>query len=204
MKKAFSVFLILMLLVSSCGIVSANAAQTQTLPDMPTWIRRFSFTNNNLDVGKVIKKEVYAGPGNAYMKLANGGAVVQAQVFRYAGKEGNWLMIRYQNSRKQMRYGYIDMSEYSDLLADVPTLVFDSYDAVVVRQRVALWDSLMDSTMGAVVMLEGGTHVTYLGTYVEGSMAMAYVELQLYGQMLRGFMSLSDIQVNQTIVEENL
>ena len=113
-------------------------------------------------------------------------------------------MIRYQNSRKQMRYGYIDMSEFSDLLADIPTLEFDAYDAVVARQRVALWDSMLDSTMGAVVMLEGGTHVTYLGTYVEGSMAMAYVELQLYGQMLRGFMSLPDVEATQTVVPQSL
>ena len=119
---------------------------------------------------------------------------MQSQYLRYVGKEGNWLFIRYTNNKGQMRYGYIDVSDYSTILARVPTITFDSYDAVVVKQRAALWDSLLDSSMGSVVMLNQGTHVTYLGTYVEGTMALAYVETDIYGQKVRGFMSLPDVQ----------
>ena len=84
------------------------------------------------------------------------------------------------------RYGYINVREYRDQLQGIPRLDFAWLGADITRDT-ALWDSMMQATMGPLGYLRQGTRVTYLSTFVGKEMTLAYVEATVNGKKARGF-----------------
>lgn len=126
------------------------------------------------------KFPVYSGPGEWYLRGANGKAVVSTndwiQVF---GVDSDYLLIQYAVSSDHMRFGYITASAAPEL---VSSLDF-SYAAAYVTEPAALTDDPLYSRQ-SLGMIQEGQQVQWLaimGDYV-------YVETRLSDQPVRGFL----------------
>ncbi len=153
----------------------------------------FSFSGTAHDFGTKLNKPVYTGPGTEYLRANDGKAQFVSSEFRYAGLEGDWMLVRC-SVKSGIRYGYINVREYRDQLWSVPALDFAYQDAVITRST-QIWDSMMLSSMGPLGTLYEGTHVTYLGTFLGDEMSLVFVETTLNGRKARGFVSTDCVQL---------
>ena len=158
-------------------------SQPPQIPDGTLSAREVKFTS-----GK--KYAVYSGPGEGYLRSANGKAAVSTndwiQVF---GVEDGWALIQYDISSSQMRFGYIAASALPKN-ANVDELAFTPVDAYLTR-RVSLTDDPLNS-QSVLLTLPEGTWVTWLATMGE----WAYVESST-GDLVRGFVPLSALTTHR-------
>ena len=166
------------------GVPDDSRADDVWDPD-PARERYFSFSTGVFDFGEVLNKPVYSGPGTGYLRGADGKSQFISRNFSYGGLEGDWMLVRC-SVRTGTRYGYINVREYRDQLQGIPRLDFAWLGADITRDT-ALWDSMMQATMGPLGYLRQGTRVTYLSTFVGKEMTLAYVEATVNGKKARGF-----------------
>jgi len=152
-------------------------------PDIPSGelrSQRVRFTGGQ-------KFPVYSGPGTNYLRAANGKAAVSTndwiQVF---GTENGYLLIQYDLSSTQNRFGYIDQSALP-AGASVSPLAFSASPAVM-RSAAVLTDDPLNGKAPLFTLAQGES-VTWLAAM--GS--WAYVEAKGNGQQARGFVPLSAV-----------
>lgn len=130
------------------------------------------------------KYNVYTGPGENYLRGANGKAVVSTndwiQVF---GRENGWILIQYAISRDHMRFGWIPEKALPKG-ASVGGVNFTTAAASLSRACVLTDDPLFSQT--ALLSLPEGSRVTWLATMGD----WAYVE-STSGDLVRGFVPMS-------------
>lgn len=158
-------------------------SQPPSIPDGGLAAQNVKFTS-----GK--KYPVYSGPGDDYLRAANGKAAVSTndwiQVF---GTEDGWALIQYDISSNQMRFGYIEASALPKN-ADVDELAFSPVDAYITRRTTLTDDPL--NTLWVLETLPEGAWVTWLATMGE----WAYVESST-GDLMRGFVPLDTISTHR-------
>lgn len=136
------------------------------------------------------KYAVYSGPGEDYLRAANGKAAASTndwiQVF---GTDGDWVLIQYDISANQMRFGYIQASALPKN-AQVEELAFQPVSAYTTRRATLTDDPL--NTQCALTTLPEGAWVTWLATMGE----WAYVE-STTGDAMRGFVPVSVLSTDR-------
>ena len=135
------------------------------------------------------KYDVFSAPGRRSYRPANGKAVMSTndwvQVF---GEEDGWLLVQYDISSEQMRFGYIDASALPRG-TEVRTLQWQRTPCVT-RCNTSLTDDPLNSAK-TLLRLRGGEEVTCLATM--GS--WLYVETETGGKTIRGFLPAQDVDV---------
>jgi len=131
---------------------------------------------------------VYAGPGEQYQRGANGKAAMATndwvQVF---GTEGDWVLVQYDISNKQMRLGYIDADALPENVS-VPGLHLAYYPATVAACN--LTDDPLNSQKTLCQLSSGSvTFLAWLGN------DWAYVETTVNQVPVRGFVPAAAITI---------
>lgn len=128
------------------------------------------------------KFPVYSGPGEDYERAASGKATVSTndwiQVF---GEENGYILIQYDITADQMRFGYIEKSALPQNTF-VSNLNFDYEDAVLIQNTYLTDDPLNSQTrLRTLSKDQGGIQwLATMGNWV-------YVEVITLGKPIRGF-----------------
>lgn len=137
------------------------------------------------------KYDVFAAPGRGSYRAANGKAVMSTndwvQIF---GEENGWVLVQYDISREQMRFGYVDASV---LPRDVEaqSLVWYDLPEQTVRTNTYVTDDPLSSRT-SICWLSAGDTVKVLSSF--GS--WYYIEVTNdQGQLLRGFIPQTTIDL---------
>ncbi len=153
---------------------------TSSIPDITLTAERLRFPDKKL-------LAVYSGPGEEYMRGANGKAVVSTsdwiQVF---GKENGWVMIQYAISDTHMRIGWIPEQDMPEG-AKVEDLDFSHITAYTNKTTSITDDPLLSKAN--LLTLPEGCWVTCLATMDN----WAYIE-STTGDVLRGFVPTTDLR----------
>ena len=128
------------------------------------------------------KFEVYTGPGSSYERAGNGKAIVSTndwiQVF---GHENGYILIQYDITADQMRFGYITDTALP-ANAQASPLAFDPADAEITANTF-LTDDPLNSQTRIRSLYAGQQGVKWLATMGD----WVYVEVGGSGKALRGF-----------------
>ena len=127
------------------------------------------------------KYDVFSAPGRSSYRPANGKAVMSTndwvQVF---GQEDGWVLVQYDISSGQMRFGYVDASVLPRGV-QVPVLAWAEIPYEIVSDTWLTDDPLNSCKM--LMALTAGEQVTCLATMGD----WLYVETTLSGKAVRGF-----------------
>ena len=178
--------------ISTFPMTEEKARETMSLPpEIPTGTgsdhlpnpQRIKFTANK-------KYAVYSGPGEQYLRSANGKASMSTndwvQVF---GSENGWIMVQYDITSDHMRIGWIPEKALPKK-ANVNSLTFVNSGATIVSDTVMTDDPLFSQS--ALRSISAGTPVLYLATMGD----WAYVESSVDG-LARGFVMMSELRINE-------
>ena len=138
----------------------------------------------NLRTGE--KYDVFSAPGRSSYRPAKGKAVMSTndwvQIF---GVEDGWVLVQYDISSGQMRFGYVDASVLPRN-ASVPALEWAEIPYRVVSETWLTDDPL--NSCKTLMQLGAGDEVTCLATMGD----WLYVETTLSGKAVRGFIPVED------------
>lgn len=127
------------------------------------------------------KYDVFSAPGRSSYRPANGKAVMSTndwvQVF---GEENGWVLVQYDITSGQMRFGYVDASVLPRGV-QVPQLSWAEIPYTVVTATWLTDDPL--NSCKTLMQLNSGDEVTCLATMG----GWLYVETTLSGKTVRGF-----------------
>lgn len=161
-------------------------------PDIPAGelvAKRVRFTSGQ-------KFPVYSGPGEQYVRAAGGKAMVSTndwiQVF---GTEKGWAMIQYDITSDHMRIGFIEASALPNN-AQVSPLHLNA-NAASLAQAASLTDDPLFSRE-SIAQLPSGQQLIYLARMGD----WAYVEAQLGGSAVRGFVPRSSLAGPQLSLDQ--
>lgn len=132
------------------------------------------------------KFTVYSAPDVSSYIGAGGKAKVSTNGAVYAaGWDQGFLLVMYLTNNGSVRVGYIDGNKIKDSLT-LPKLAL-AYQPVTLLTKASLTD---DPAMGfsQIMTLPKGAQVTYLSEF-QNRYAWAYIETQVNGQTVRGFLS---------------
>ena len=137
------------------------------------------------------KYDVFAAPGRSSYRAANGKAEMSTndwvQIF---GEEDGWLLVQYDISRDQMRFGYIDASALPRN-TEVQPLVWYDLPEQTIKYGVSVTDDPLVSN-SVIHRLGTGEKVKVLSSFG----AWYYIEsTDNYGRLLRGFVPRSCIDL---------
>lgn len=134
------------------------------------------------------KYDVFSAPGRDSYRPANGKAVMSTndwvQIF---GEEDGWVLVQYDISSGQMRFGYVDASVLPRG-SSVRQLQWASIPYSVVRSTWMTDDPL--NSCKTLLNLSAGEQVTCLATMGE----WLYVETETAGMTVRGFVPVEDAE----------
>lgn len=138
-----------------------------------------------------LKLAVYSAPNTFSWRGANGKAMCNTNGAVYAaGREGNWALIAYYLNKGGWRVGYVRVSELQGLMDNLSELYFSYYPTEITARCELTDDPLGYET--PITTLPAGTQVTFLMQYQNGrGWEYAYVETEIYGQTVRGFVPLN-------------
>ena len=137
------------------------------------------------------KYDVFSAPGRASYRAANGKAVMSTndwvQIF---GEENGWVLVQYDISRDQMRFGYVDASVLPKN-AEVPQLIwYDLPDQTMNTSTYVTDDPLVSNA--AIHCLNAGDTVKVLSSFGN----WYYIEVTPgTGKILRGFVRKNTIDL---------
>lgn len=148
------------------------------------------YTPVNVTLRAGEKYDVFAAPGRSSYRAANGKAEMSTndwvQVF---GEENGWLLVQYDISADQMRFGYIDASALPRG-TEVQSLRWYDLPTQTVKYAVSVTDDPLYSC-NAIHRLDVGDEVRVLAEF--GS--WYYVEVEGTAQTMRGFIPQSAVDI---------
>lgn len=131
-------------------------------------------------------RDVYSGPGEAYLRGARGRASVSIeQAFTVLGKSEGWLMVLYVIDKDQWRVGYIDPTGHAalELAAQLTDeIAFERREGYTTEKKIRLYDD-PEHAKEQLGWIAAGQPVTVLREMD----AWLYVETQIDGKPCRGF-----------------
>lgn len=147
------------------------------------------------------KLKVYDGPGEHYRRGAQGKAVASTNGRLYAaGWESSWLMVMYEVNNGGVRVGFASPKDFRDKV-DAPQLLFDAAPAVTLAQAQLTEDPV--KVLTPIATLAAGTPVTWLSRFYGSQRSWDYVEVQLNGQLMRGFLPQGIVETGYQLTEES-
>ena len=137
------------------------------------------------------KYDVFAAPGRNSYRAANGKAVMSTndwvQIF---GEEDGWVLVQYDISRDQMRFGYVDASVLPKD-AEVQTLHWYDLPEQTVKVSISVTDDPLVSR-SIIAYLTAGDTVKVLSEFGN----WYYIEMtDNQGELLRGFIPQTTIDL---------
>ena len=146
------------------------------MDNIPWGFTEFTFTPGE-------KYSVYSGPGDHYVRGANGKAAVSTNgnVYVY-GWDSGWLLILYRLDSGGGRIGYIDGSKMTDTV-NVPIVAFSHETTNVLYACSVTDDPVVGDT--PLAKLDAGAEVTFL-CWMQNDSAWAYVEANTSAGTVRG------------------
>ena len=137
------------------------------------------------------KYDVFAAPGRDSYRAANGTAVMSTndwvQIF---GEEDGWVLVQYDISRDQMRFGYVDASVLPKD-AEVQTLHWYDLPEQTVKVSISVTDDPLVSR-SIIAYLTAGDTVKVLSEFGN----WYYIEMtDNQGELLRGFIPQTTIDL---------
>jgi hypothetical protein len=137
------------------------------------------------------KFDVYSAPSSFSYRGASGKASVSTNGPVYvAGWENNWLLVMYDTNSGGVRVGYIRESDISGSI-NASDLNF-AYTTKTCSRSVTLTDDPVKGSTD-IMQISSEKQVTYLASYNNGT-SWAYVETQVDGQTVRGFIPASALE----------
>ena len=186
MKKALCIVLTAVLILCLVPAALANG-----ISDALNGIHDFKFFVRKEGIG-LGDCPIYTGPGEYYLRCANGKAVCNTDYAVDVGgyeKGTRWLMVRYETNNGGVRVGFIPPSYthgYKDKNIDDLSFI---YVPVTAQQTLSVTDNPKDNSGGvntAFTTLYPGDNFMILGKYnYYGN--WWYVECEVNGQPARGF-----------------
>ncbi len=171
---------------------TSNNSQKVEIVERPSVVT-YRFSSESIQFPDTLKRDVYTGPDTSYFRAANGRAQFISDEFIYGGRIGNWMFVRCMVNSGGIRYGWINVGDYQSVIQRISPLQFSNANATI-KYQTEIWDSLMDSKLGAIGHLNSGTQVTYLCDFIISNTTYAYVEASLSGVKVRGFVDPNAIQ----------
>ena len=149
------------------------------------------YTPVNVNLRANEKYDVFAAPGRSSYRAANGKAELSTndwvQIF---GEEDGWLLVQYDISRDQMRFGYIAASALSRD-TEVQSLRWYDLPEQIIKYNTYVTDDPLASC-NAICWLNAGEKVDVLAEFG----GWYYIETtDSYGRLLRGFVPHSSIDI---------
>ena len=137
------------------------------------------------------KYDVFAAPGRDSYRAANGKAVMSTndwvQIF---GEEDGWVLVQYDISRDQMRFGYVDASVLPKD-TEVQTLHWYDLPEQTVKVNINVTDDPLVSR-NIIAYLNAGDNVKVLSSFGN----WYYIEMtNAQGETLRGFIPQTSIDL---------
>lgn len=178
--------------ISTFPMTEEKAREVLSLPpEIPTGTGNDSLPNPHRIKFTANKKyAVYSGPGEQYLRSANGKASMSTndwvQVF---GRENGWIMVQYDITSDHMRIGWI-REKALPKKASVDDLFFANHGAVVMSNTVMTDDPLFSQS--ALCTIPADTPVLYLASMGD----WAYIESSA-DRLVRGFVLLSELRINE-------
>lgn len=137
---------------------------------------------------------VYSAPSYSAWRGANGKAEVSTNGRVYAaGWESGWLLVMYETNNGSVRVGYVDSAKIRGTVPVSPQLLYAYEPAEVTAACILTDDPARTGT--AITTLRPGTQVTYLTRYFNNK-AWDYVETEVNGQLVRGFILAGSLDVD--------
>lgn len=179
------------------GPLTLDAFVVQRFPDTMGWLEGVNLTMLSgalrLPGAQTVLAEaertlpVYQGPGKAYYRAARGGAMMSTrEPFVVYGEENGWLLIGYTVQKGVMRFGYVETSKLGGVQA--PKLALAPVQMPLTMSTEMKFDPVYFYEIGPV--FDAGTPVTYLAMF---DVTCAFVEAQLDGEPVRGFVSAANL-----------
>lgn len=155
---------------------------SETLTNPPVTPTDF-YTPQSFTLRPREKYDVFAAPGRDSYRAANGKATMSTndwvQIF---GEEDGWVLVQYDISRDQMRFGYVDASVLPRD-AEVPQLTWYDLPEQTVNVSTYMTDDPLVSN-STIYYLNAGDQVEVLSSFGN----WYYIETKDgYGRTLRGF-----------------
>ena len=149
------------------------------------------YTPENITLRAREKYDVFSAPGRSSYRPANGKAVMSTndwvQIF---GEEDGWLLVQYDISREQMRFGYIDASALPRNTQVHQLTWYDLPEQTITRGVNVTDDPL--ASCSSIHWLDAGDKVNVLAEFG----TWYYIEVQNgYGKRLRGFIPQTAIEL---------
>lgn len=137
------------------------------------------------------KYDVFAAPGRSSLRSGNGKGVMSTndwvQIF---GEEDGWVLVQYDISSEQMRFGYVDASVLPKD-ADVPSLIWYDLPLQTIKANTYVTDDPLCSR-SSICWLNAGDTVKVLSSFGQ----WYYIETtDASGRLLRGFVLQSYIDI---------
>ena len=149
------------------------------------------YTPVNVTLRAREKYDVFAAPGRSSYRAANGKAVMSTndwvQIF---GEEDGWVLVQYDISSEQMRFGYVDASVLPRNTEVQQLVWYDLPEQTLTSAAIVTDDPLVSNNV--IHSLSAGEKVTVLSSFGN----WYYIETQDgYGRSLRGFVRKSCIDL---------
>lgn len=138
---------------------------------------------------------IYSCPDTDSFRGANGKAKLSTNGAVYiAGREDGYILAMYETNDRAVRVGYFKESDAKDKI-QTSNMEFYYYDAEISKKCSLTDDPATLST--DLITLNPGENVIYLSSFYNSRGSFAYVETELNGQPIRGFVKDSDIIINE-------
>lgn len=166
---------------------STPAAESQTVAKLLEVID-FKFFERKDGIGSG-SAPVYTAPSEDSVRLNDGKAKCRVDTDIYvAGREDNWLMVRYEIKDKKVRVGYIPPKYSKGYRSNVGQLAFDRIPVQLAEDAEITDNPRANSTPFGT--LSAGADITILGKYTYTG-NWWYIEAKLDGKLTRGFINRS-------------
>ncbi len=145
---------------------------------------------------------VYSAPDRDSWRGANDSALVSTNGFVYAaGWESGWLLVMYETNNGSVRVGYVSSRDMKHV-PDMNQYLSFEYSTAKVTRRCTLTDDPA-RCFDSILTLRPGDTVTYLTSFFN-SRAWAYVETEVNGQLVRGFIPADCLSTTSDAAQDNL
>lgn len=132
---------------------------------------------------------VYSGPGENYYRADNDKATTDCGTCRVFGIENKWVMIEYELTNGRSRIGFVKQEALPQVGLNIPYLDL-KYTTRQLKSEAKLTDDIAH-THTTLATLPKGMFVLFLGYVSETNITWAYVEVNVGGSLIRGFINSS-------------
>ena len=154
--------------------------------------------------------KTYTGPGTRYYRTPNSQITSRTASVRVLAREGRWYMIEYKtggaNSKKLLKTAWIHESDLQVSTKDRYTVEAAAYLpefnlSGYISEPTDLYDDV-DMVRDPLYTLWENQQISFLGYTLINGYSMAYIETEIYNKPVRGFVPLSNIELESYNIDQ--